>query len=425
MTGALVLAIGPGSAFLGPLQTKWGMRPVFLLSAIMALIGQVWAGASKYNFPSLIGARVVQGLGMSAYFNNVPAAIEAIYFVHERGTRMALWNLALVGGINLGPVISSQICQRQGWQFAFWWQAVACGIVLLGTIGLVPEMMYDRTYYVEACEKRRRALDNGSSSPSQDFDEKTSDRDKEAAFANVVPADVNAAPTSRWGQYRFCTGVKSDTSFLKLLLRPVNYVYSPTVLWATLTFSVCFNLLPLAATVYGQIFGAPPYNLSVGGIGLVGGVPPLIGTLIGTFATGPVSDAMAKWLSKRNQGIYEPEYQSTSWVAPAIFIAILHIGVSAATISSFSYIADALRDGAADALGFVVLIKSIIGFGIAFFVNDWYAARGPRQFFVSLGSLVVATSALSVPAWIFGKRARHWFSMHNVLSERGPCTALA
>ena len=379
---------------------------------------------------------------MGAYFNTVPAAIEAIFFVHERGSRIALWNLGLVGyacyrglsngslqelislcetrsGINLGPVISAQICQYEGWHFAFWWQALACGLVLLGTVVAVPEMMYDRTYYEHACERRRELLASGPRSPYEE-EEKASPTQKEATLARVVtaPQDVGTGTASRWSQYRVCTGVKSQTPFVQLLLRPLYYVCSPTVIWATLTFSVCFNLLPLAATVYGQIFGSPPYNLSVGGIGLVGGVPPLIGTLIGTFTTGPISDSLAKWLAKRNNGIYEPEYvsimicrrvcdladnpvlqrlltmslflvfggmgfygwalqESSSWVVPAIvsslhllssdmhhsrrcrractqFIAILHVGVSAATISCFSYITDALREGAADALGFVV-----------------------------------------------------------------------
>lgn len=127
--------------------------------------------------------------------------------------------------------------------------------------------------------------------------------------------------------------------------------------------------------------------------------------------------------------------KSASWIVPSIvrsnplsqpsaslnpsplqFIAILHIGVSAATISCISYVTDSIRDGAADGIGLVVLIKSAIGFGITFIINDWYAARGPRQFFVSLGSLVVATSALAIPAWVFGKKARHWFSQHNLLA---------
>ena len=169
--------------------------------------------------------------------------------------------------------------------------------------------MYDRSYYEQACRDRRQMMDSGSTSPSE---EKLSSAEKDAALAKVITAQQEGTlPSgSTWSQYRFCTGVKTSESFFKLLLRPFYYVYSPTVIWATLTFSVCFNLLPLAATVYGQIFGSPPYNLSVGGIGLVGGIPPLIGTLIGTFATGPASDILAKWFAKKNSGIYEPEFVS-------------------------------------------------------------------------------------------------------------------
>ncbi|KAJ8296692.1 putative MFS-type transporter [Rhodotorula toruloides] len=436
-TGSLVFAIGVGSCIFAPIQTKWGTRPSFLIASVVAFVSQIWAGASGTNFPSLCAARVLQGLAMGCWFNGAPSAIAAITFVHERGFRIALWNLGLVGGINLGPVISAQICQRQGWHFAFWWQSLAAGLVLLGTIFLVPEMEYDRSYYYAELERRREMLTTGSGSPSE---EKYAPEQKEVVLGKVVtaPQDIERATPSRWTQYRFSTGSKTDVSFLTLFLRPFYYFISPTIIWASLTFSVCFNLLPLAATVYAQVFGAPPYNLTVGGIGLVGGIPPLIGTLIGTFATGPLSDMSAKYLSKRNNGIYEPEFrllpmilflvfggmgfygwglqQSSSWIVPAIFIAILHIGVSAATISCISYVTDSLRDGAADGLGLVVFIKSSIGFGITFIINDWYAARGPRQFFVSLGSLVVTTSGLAIPAWIFGKKARHWFSQHNLLA---------
>ncbi|BGO98256.1 hypothetical protein RTG_00781 [Rhodotorula toruloides ATCC 204091] len=437
LNGSLVFAIGVGSCIFAPIQTKWGTRPSFLIASVVAFVSQIWAGASGTNFPSLCAARVLQGLAMGCWFNGAPSAIAAITFVHERGFRIALWNLGLVGGINLGPVISAQICQRQGWHFAFWWQSLAAGLVLLGTIFLVPEMEYDRSYYYAELERRREMLTSGSGSPSED---KFVPEQKEIVLGKVVtaPRDIERGTRSRWTQYRFSTGSKTDVSFLTLFLRPFYYFISPTIIWAALTFSVCFKLLPLAATVYAQVFGAPPYNLTVGGIGLVGGIPPLIGTLIGTFATGPLSDMSAKYLSKRNNGIYEPEFrllpmilflvfggmgfygwglqQSSSWIVPAIFIAILHIGVSAATISCISYVTDSLRAGAADGLGLVVFIKSSIGFGITFIINDWYAARGPRQFFVSLGSLVVATSGLAIPAWIFGKKARHRFSQHNLLA---------
>lgn len=246
---------------------------------------------------------------MGCWFNGAPSAIAAITFVHERGLRIALWNLGLVGGINLGPVISAQICQRQGWHFAFWWQSLAAGLVLLGTVFFLPEMDYDRSYYVDELERRREMLTARSGSPSED---KYTPNQKELVLGKVVtaPHDTDHAAVSPWTQYRFSTGSKTEVSFLALFLRPFHFVISPTIIWAALTFSVCFNLLPLAATVYAQVFGAPPYNLTVGGVGLVGGIPPLVGTLIGTFATGPLSDAAAKLLSKRNNGIYEPEFVS-------------------------------------------------------------------------------------------------------------------
>ncbi|GAA5868595.1 hypothetical protein JCM8547_003198 [Rhodosporidiobolus lusitaniae] len=426
LNGSLVLTIGVGSVLFAPLQAKWGTRPSFLTAAFVAFISQIWAGASKSNFPSLLAARVVQGMGMGCYFNNVPSAVNSIFFVHERGIRISLWNFALIGGINIGPVISAQIIEAQGWQFAFWWQALANGIVFLATIAFVPEMLYDRSYYNNELSRRRDMAIDDSSKAGED---------KETVLASVVSSPSPIGTPSRWAAYRFTTGSKTDKSFWRILLQPLFYANSPIVIWATLTFSVCFNLLPLAATVYSQIFSAPPYNMSVGAVGIVSGIPPLIGTLIGTFISGPASDFTAKFLAKKNNGIYEPEYRlvvmvlflvfggagfygwglqtSSSWVVPAIFIALLHVGVSAATISCISYVTDAMREGAGDALGLVVLIKSVIMFGLTFMINDWYADRGPRQFFVSLGSLVVATSALAVPAWVFGKQARVWFSKHN------------
>ncbi|BGP36992.1 hypothetical protein JCM10449v2_000896 [Rhodotorula kratochvilovae] len=415
LNGSLVLTIGVGSAIFAPIQTKYGTRPSFLIASFIAFVAQLWAAASKTSFPSLLAARVVQGLAMGCYFNNVPAAVSSIFFVHERGFRMSLWNACLVGGVNVGPVISAQIIQAQGWTFAFWWQALANGIVFIATIFFAPEMFYDRSTY-DAELVRRRDMVIGL--------EKYSAEDKEAAFASIV---ATPSPARR------------PTSFFKILLRPFLYLNSPVVLWATLTFSVCFNLLPLAATVYAQIFSAPPYSMSVSAIGVLSGVPPLIGTVIGTVLSGPVSDWLAKSLAKRNNGIYEPEFRLTvmvlflifggmgfygwglqtsdSWIVPAIFIAILHVGVSAATIACIGYVTDAIPGGPSDALALVVLVKSVIMFGLTFMINDWYATQGPRQFFLSLGSLVVATSALAVPMWIFGKKARLWFAKHNFLEQ--------
>lgn len=80
INGSFVLAIGIGSVLFAPLQTKWGARPSFILTAVrsslsrrcgsaaytsvqlLAFISMLWAGGSGSNFPSMIAARVIQGL---------------------------------------------------------------------------------------------------------------------------------------------------------------------------------------------------------------------------------------------------------------------------------------------------------------------------------------------------------------------------
>ena len=50
------------------------------------------------------------------------------------------------------------------------------------------------------------------------------------------------------------------------------------------------------------------------------------------------------------------------------------------------------------------------GFLVILWINNWLAKVGTYMFMVSLGSLTVAASALAVPAWLFGKRARTWYA---------------
>lgn len=60
--------------------------------------------------------------------------------------------------------------------------------------------------------------------------------------------------------------------------------------------------------VNGVIFTAPPYNFSVGETGLVS-LSPFILSLVGEVISGPLNDWICIQLTKRNHGIYEPEFR--------------------------------------------------------------------------------------------------------------------
>lgn len=68
------------------------------------MVSCFWAAESK-SFGSLAAARAVQGFAMAPMEALVPASIADIWFVHERGFQSAVFNLGVLGGINLASPI--------------------------------------------------------------------------------------------------------------------------------------------------------------------------------------------------------------------------------------------------------------------------------------------------------------------------------
>lgn len=59
-------------------------------------------------------------------------------------------------------------------------------------------------------------------------------------------------------------------------------------------------------------------------------------------------------------------------------IALLHVGISAGTIACIGYVSEVAGESASDAVALVTFVKSVIGFGIIFFVNDCESREGGR-----------------------------------------------
>ena len=76
-----------------------------------------------------------------------------------------------------------------------------------------------------------------------------------------------------------------------------------------------------------QAFAAPPYNFSSTKIGFFN-FAILIGAFIGLFTAGPLSDAVAARLTKRNKGIREPEMRLLAMVPYVILMVIGNVIVA-------------------------------------------------------------------------------------------------
>jgi len=118
LAGYQLISAGASGPFTSALARKYGKRPAFVFASTMCLIGCI-TGEVSTTYNSLIGARVIQGIGVSAYESLVMAAVGDIFFVHERGIRIAALVFILAASGNLTLVIAGPITARIGWHYTF------------------------------------------------------------------------------------------------------------------------------------------------------------------------------------------------------------------------------------------------------------------------------------------------------------------
>jgi len=56
----------------------------------------------KQTYPALVAARAVTGIFSAPLFTLITASVADLFFVHQRGMAVSLWNLAITAGGQTG-----------------------------------------------------------------------------------------------------------------------------------------------------------------------------------------------------------------------------------------------------------------------------------------------------------------------------------
>ena len=104
---------------------------------------------------------------------------------------------------------------------------------------------------------------------------------------------------------RLFNGTLTRESFLKLFLRPLGLICLPPILWAALVQAVTIGFLVAVSSNVNLAFETS-YHFKPYQIGLCF-VSAIVGSVLGIFAGGHFSDWVADFLTKRNDGIRDPE----------------------------------------------------------------------------------------------------------------------
>ncbi|KAL4877960.1 major facilitator superfamily domain-containing protein [Aspergillus karnatakaensis] len=406
LNGSLVMALGVSAYLCACCASVYGKRVLYLVTTIVLVVSCCWAAASPSYARSLHPASFKVSLSMGGFFALAgTASINEVFFVHERGLRVGLWNFGVIASVNLTPVISGYIISKLSWRWSFWLEGILFGVLLAAVILCFPETSALEKDYIQA------ALDS-------------------------VQKESRPSSPARW----LATFVLGDAStrapaqhnILAACINPLRMLLHPVVIWECIMWAVVFTWTILLGAVASQIFTAPPYNMTTVAIGNLTGIAPFIGSALGTIVGGWLCDALGRVFSSRNGGVYEPEFRllvmplatitmaagsfglgeaienGAEPVVCGVFMAILNFAIGVGCTGIVAYTNDVCGQAAGDAFGLAMVVKSAFAFGLSFVFNDFLARSGPLVFFSTFGALTVGVMLTTIPLYVYGKRIRAW-----------------
>ncbi|KAI9714508.1 MAG: hypothetical protein M1820_000469 [Bogoriella megaspora] len=444
LTGYHLLGVAVAGVLIVPSARVWGKRHLYLLGTVFLIFSSAWGGGSGLHYKSLLWARIFQGVALAPFEALVNASVGDLYFVHERGKRMALSNLSLFGGAFFTPVIVGKIAHTLGWQWTFYFVAIFSGALFPIVILFVPETAYRRSEHlnIDTATILRR-LNENTGQPSQQTSTIGSSHGyygKSAGVSEISDQPVPPATASFRQTLLPFNGRKTDENFFKLVLRPFPLFFQPGILWACLIQGTLIGWTVLIGIVLAAIMFGPPLFFDEVKTGYMY-TGAFIGALVGFALAGLIADSSAKWLTKLNKGVFEPEFRLVlvipqlilgctglygfgivtnniakyHWFWPDFFFAFEVAGMVLGAVASALYVVDAHRDIAVEGFTCLMIFKNIFSFALTFRGFDWLSENGIKGPFMGIASVQVGICMLSVLMYVFGKRNRSFFARHDIL----------
>lgn len=118
VTGAYVLATAVVTPFYGKLADMFGTKKIFIVAISIFTLGSLACGLA-WSMPSLIAARVLQGLGGGGLMTLCFVILAQIFEPRERAKYQG-WSMAAISLAGfVGPFVGGSITQLIGWPYIF------------------------------------------------------------------------------------------------------------------------------------------------------------------------------------------------------------------------------------------------------------------------------------------------------------------
>lgn len=147
LTSLQIAILGGAPLFWRPLSNRYGRRPIFLISLICALVGNIGCAKSP-SYASMAACRAITAFFISPAAAIGSAVVAETFFKRERARYMGIWTLMITLGVPMSPFIFGFVALRVGYRWIYWILAITNGVQFILYLFLGPETRYLR-YGVE------------------------------------------------------------------------------------------------------------------------------------------------------------------------------------------------------------------------------------------------------------------------------------
>ncbi|KAL2854998.1 MFS general substrate transporter [Aspergillus pseudoustus] len=432
-------ALGLGSVLLIPFALKFGRRPLYLLSTLVQFAVSVWS-AKMQTVVDLMLINVLQCFFASLAESIVQMTIADVFFVHQRGRMNTLYVWVWLFATYLGPLIAGFVAKGQGWRWVWWWNVIIFGVSIFAVA-----FGYEETKYIplsvtsgpsEADNREIESAPGAGDEKANSFPKKPVEDIGTAEFAaspavesaavitvgTAVTINRNIPQKTYWQRLALFTTTPSSRSshdsFLRHIYQPLILLTTiPAIAYAALVYGILVGLGDVMSTTMSTFLPEAPYNFSSDQVGLMH-LPRMIGVTIGALITGPLSDWWIVYISRRRDGVYDPEVRlwcvvpflpfipagallfgiglnnQLAWPVIAVGLALYNVGVTPVNSLIITYLTDSYKEIIGDALVGVTLVRNSFSTAFIFALTPWIDRIGVKYVLVTI--LLIACAFLSL-----------------------------
>ncbi|KAM3080526.1 hypothetical protein ACMFMG_005472 [Clarireedia jacksonii] len=389
LTSLQIAILGGAPLIWKPFSNVYGRRPIFLISLIASLAGNIGCAKSP-TYATMAVCRAIVAFFIAPAIGIGSVVVTETFFKKDRAKYMGIWTLMVTIGVPIAPFIMGFVAYHVGWRWIYWIMAIINGVQFIAYAFLGPETRYLRA---------------GVQHPTSTF------REEYLTFHRIDPKPLRL--------YDFIHP-------LSLAAKPCIMIpaaaYAMNFLWGSVLITVELPQL------FGEKFGFNAQQLGLQFLALI------IGSVIGEQFGGTLSDYWMNRRARKTKIQPAPEYRlwlsyagfiltivglvvflvktqeapEHHWnITPLIGIAIIGIGNQLVTTVLITYAVDSHVEESASIGVFINFVRSEWGFIGPFWFPYMFTSVGVAASAGVAAALIVGVSIFStIIIQFMGKRWR-------------------